>query len=277
VVSPDDQTACSWCWRRKGDPGVKPFKDALVSDGLPFNPSPSTERSPRPSSRRSPPPGVRASAGAIEELARQHAEGPRTPAPRRRAHAVRGRQGAAPVRRLRARAPPRRAHARAATRGGTHGGRARADGWTRSSRRGPPRSPPTSAGRLPPWRAMPRLWQAKTTTDRDRKELLCTLVREASVTMREPERPAELELVWAGGARSELSEAQFGACAAPALWTPNSSAARVAVAGEHRDHARSSALARHGRDLHTRVFRRCTNVNRHRNGQLRPRLGRHPA
>jgi excisionase family DNA binding protein len=54
-------------------------------------------------------------------------------------------------------------------------------------------------------RDLPRLWDAPTTTARDRKELLRTLVSEAIVTVREPPRRAEVELVWEGGARTELS------------------------------------------------------------------------
>ncbi len=51
---------------------------------------------------------------------------------------------------------------------------------------------------------LPRLWAAETTSDRDRKELLRTLVREAVVTVHTPEACAEVELFWEGGARSDL-------------------------------------------------------------------------
>jgi DNA invertase Pin-like site-specific DNA recombinase/predicted DNA-binding transcriptional regulator AlpA/biotin operon repressor len=54
-------------------------------------------------------------------------------------------------------------------------------------------------------RDLPRLWAAETTHDRERKELLRTLVREVVVTVRAAEAPAEVELLWEGGARSELS------------------------------------------------------------------------
>jgi hypothetical protein len=53
-------------------------------------------------------------------------------------------------------------------------------------------------------RDLPRLWRAKATTDRARKELLRTLVAEVVVTVSEPERSARVELVWEGGARTEL-------------------------------------------------------------------------
>ncbi|MQA75757.1 MAG: recombinase family protein [Solirubrobacterales bacterium] len=54
-------------------------------------------------------------------------------------------------------------------------------------------------------RDLPRLWGAETTTDRDRKQLLRTLVREVVVTVNTPERRAAVEVSWEGGARSELS------------------------------------------------------------------------
>jgi DNA invertase Pin-like site-specific DNA recombinase len=54
-------------------------------------------------------------------------------------------------------------------------------------------------------RDLPRLWAAKTTTDRDRKELLRALIREIVVTVRRPENIAEVEIFWEGGARSALS------------------------------------------------------------------------
>ena len=54
-------------------------------------------------------------------------------------------------------------------------------------------------------RDLPRLWGADSTTDRDRKELLRTLVSEIVVTVRRPENVADVEVFWEGGARSELS------------------------------------------------------------------------
>ena len=51
---------------------------------------------------------------------------------------------------------------------------------------------------------LPLLWGAETTTDRDRKQLLRTLIGEVTVTVNEPERRAEVEITWEGGARSEL-------------------------------------------------------------------------
>src|SRR5207245_5987747 len=54
-------------------------------------------------------------------------------------------------------------------------------------------------------RDLPRLWAAKSTSDRDRKELLRTLLSEVVITVRRPENIAEVEILWEGGARSELS------------------------------------------------------------------------
>jgi transposase len=54
-------------------------------------------------------------------------------------------------------------------------------------------------------RDLPKLWGAKTTSDRDRKELLRTLISEIVVTVARPENIALIEIFWEGGARSELS------------------------------------------------------------------------
>ncbi len=53
-------------------------------------------------------------------------------------------------------------------------------------------------------RDLPHLWDAETTTARDRKELLRTLVGEVIVTVKDDPRRAEIEIVWEGGARTEL-------------------------------------------------------------------------
>jgi DNA invertase Pin-like site-specific DNA recombinase len=54
-------------------------------------------------------------------------------------------------------------------------------------------------------RDLPKLWVAKSTSDRDRKELLRTLLSEVVITVRRPENIAEVEILWEGGARSKLS------------------------------------------------------------------------
>jgi len=52
---------------------------------------------------------------------------------------------------------------------------------------------------------LPRLWAAPTTSDRDRKQLLRTLISEVIVTAYRDERRAAVEVHWEGGARTELS------------------------------------------------------------------------
>jgi len=52
---------------------------------------------------------------------------------------------------------------------------------------------------------LPRLWAAETTTDRDRKELLRTLISEIVVTVTDTPRHAEVEICWEGGARTQLT------------------------------------------------------------------------
>ncbi len=49
-----------------------------------------------------------------------------------------------------------------------------------------------------------QVWMAPTTTDRDRKELLRTLLEEVMVTVNKPERSAHLTLRWKGGALTEI-------------------------------------------------------------------------
>lgn len=49
-----------------------------------------------------------------------------------------------------------------------------------------------------------KVWSAPTTTDRDRKELLRTLLEEVLVSVNRPERRAHLTLRWRGGALTEL-------------------------------------------------------------------------
>jgi DNA invertase Pin-like site-specific DNA recombinase len=54
-------------------------------------------------------------------------------------------------------------------------------------------------------RDLPRLWDAPTTTDRDRKELLRTLVQDVIVTVHAADKRADVEICWEGGARTELA------------------------------------------------------------------------
>jgi DNA invertase Pin-like site-specific DNA recombinase len=53
-------------------------------------------------------------------------------------------------------------------------------------------------------RDLPRLWSADTTTDRDRKQLLRTLISEIVVSVHAARRRAAVEIAWEGGARTEL-------------------------------------------------------------------------
>lgn len=54
-------------------------------------------------------------------------------------------------------------------------------------------------------RDLPKIWIADTTTARDRKELLRTLISEVIVTIKDTPRRAETEIIWEGGARTELT------------------------------------------------------------------------
>jgi excisionase family DNA binding protein len=54
-------------------------------------------------------------------------------------------------------------------------------------------------------RDLPKLWDAPATTDRDRKELLRTLIGDVVVTDQATERRAVVEVHWEGGARTELN------------------------------------------------------------------------
>src|SRR5207248_2205324 len=54
-------------------------------------------------------------------------------------------------------------------------------------------------------RDLPRLWAADTTTARDRKELLRTLISEVIVTIDQQPRRAEVQIVWEGAAHTELT------------------------------------------------------------------------
>jgi DNA invertase Pin-like site-specific DNA recombinase len=53
-------------------------------------------------------------------------------------------------------------------------------------------------------RNLPRLWNAKTTTQRDRKELLRSLISEVVVTIDREQHQADVEIFWEGGANTEL-------------------------------------------------------------------------
>jgi DNA invertase Pin-like site-specific DNA recombinase len=54
-------------------------------------------------------------------------------------------------------------------------------------------------------RNLPGLWNAKTTTQRDRKQLLRSLINEVVVTIEREQHRADVEIFWEGGARTVLS------------------------------------------------------------------------
>jgi DNA invertase Pin-like site-specific DNA recombinase len=54
-------------------------------------------------------------------------------------------------------------------------------------------------------RDLPRLWNASTTTDRDRKELLRTLVSDVVITVHAADKRADVEICWQGGARTDIA------------------------------------------------------------------------
>jgi excisionase family DNA binding protein len=151
------------------------------------------------------PAGVAATAGAVRELEDQHAErlaGQRLALERAEFEAERARRqfdACEPEHRLVARTLERALEEALATaereRGKLAGlEQARPAPLTSEERR--------ALARLA--RDLPRLWSAETTTDRDRKQLLRTLVSEVVVTVNAPERRAEVEVSWEGGTRSEL-------------------------------------------------------------------------
>jgi DNA invertase Pin-like site-specific DNA recombinase len=73
------------------------------------------------------------------------------------------------------------------------------------SRRPEPLTPAERQALMRIAKDLPRLWAAETTTDRDRKELLRTLISEIVVTVAEAPRRAEVEICWEGGARTQLT------------------------------------------------------------------------
>jgi excisionase family DNA binding protein len=96
-------------------------------------------------------------------------------------------------------------------------------------------------------RELPKLWAAESTTDRDRKELLRTLVSEIVVTVRRPENIADVEVFWEGGARSELS-VQLIRRGGESLRTDEDTIELIArLAVHHPDRQIAAVLNRQGR------------------------------
>ncbi|MDQ3630219.1 MAG: recombinase family protein [Actinomycetota bacterium] len=151
------------------------------------------------------PAGVRASAGAIDQLEREHDErlrGQRLELERAEFEADRAR------RQFDACEPEHRLVARTLEHGLeqalAHAERERRALGALEQARPAPLSAEERRALTRLARDLPRLWQARTTTDRDRKELLRALLSEVIVTVQEPEGHATVGIVWEGGARSEL-------------------------------------------------------------------------
>jgi excisionase family DNA binding protein len=96
-------------------------------------------------------------------------------------------------------------------------------------------------------RDLPRLWDAETTTARDRKELLRSLIGEVIVTVRDEPRRADVEIAWEGGARSEL-EIALVRRGAESKRTPEDTVELVrALAAHHPDRQIAAILNKQGR------------------------------
>jgi DNA invertase Pin-like site-specific DNA recombinase len=91
-----------------------------------------------------------------------------------------------------------------------------------------------------------RVWSAPTTTDRDRKQLLRTLIEEVIVDVAREERRATLTLRWQGGALTELAVALPKP--QPAIRTDEDTIALLERLAAHYDDARiAGILNRQGR------------------------------
>jgi excisionase family DNA binding protein len=96
-------------------------------------------------------------------------------------------------------------------------------------------------------RDLPRLWAAETTTPRDRKALLRSLIGEVIVTVREQPRRAEIEIAWEGGARTEL-QVPLVRRGAKRTCTPDDTVELIrALAAHHPDRQIAAILNKQGR------------------------------
>ena len=96
-------------------------------------------------------------------------------------------------------------------------------------------------------RNLPRLWSAKTTTQRDRKELLRALVREVVVTIDRAEHRADVEVFWEGGARTELQVRLNRTGQGPKRLGEDTIDLIRRLAAHHPDHQIAAILGRQGR------------------------------
>jgi DNA invertase Pin-like site-specific DNA recombinase len=95
-------------------------------------------------------------------------------------------------------------------------------------------------------RDLPRLWNAPTTTDRDRKELLRTLVRDVIVTVQAADKRADVEICWEGGARTELTVRLNARGPERRRLSEDTVELIRRLAAHHPDHQIAAILARNG-------------------------------
>jgi DNA invertase Pin-like site-specific DNA recombinase len=108
-------------------------------------------------------------------------------------------------------------------------------------RRPEPLTPPEREALARIARDLPRLWDAPTTTPRDRKELLRALIGEVTVTVREDPRRAEIEIAWEGGARTEL-EIRLARRGAKRTCTPEDTVELIRRLAEHHPDRQIAAI-----------------------------------
>ncbi len=194
------------------------------------------------------PAGIEATAGAIRELENQHQQrlaGQRLALERAEFEAERAERqfdACEPENRLVARTLERKLEQALA-------GAERERGKLAATERGRP-APLTDQERAVLARLardLPRLWDATTTSDRDRKELLRTLVSEIVLTVHTSERCAEVEICWEGGARTEL-QVQLGANVFERRRTSEDTLELIRrLAAHHPDRQIANILSRQGR------------------------------
>jgi len=194
------------------------------------------------------PAGIRASAQAIEEIDRQHDErlaGQRLAVERAEFEAGRARRqfdACEPEHRLVARTLEARLEAALGERE-----RERRKLAELERRRPEPLTAAERQALARIARDLPQLWNAATTTDRDRKALLRSLINEVTVTVREQPRRAEIEIAWEGGARTEL-QVTLVRRGAKRTCTPEDTVALIrALAAHHPDRQIAAILNKQGR------------------------------
>ncbi len=96
-------------------------------------------------------------------------------------------------------------------------------------------------------RDLPKLWAAKTTSDRDRKELLRALISEVVITVKRPEDIAEAEIFWDGAARTQLSIPLVRRGTKRTCTSEDTIELIRRLAAHHPDHQIAAILNRQGR------------------------------